>query len=220
MRPLVITSSFLNWVTADMIKLRSQNKVSLVSNRAEKAMTMNFPTSMPVFFRVFRVQEANLLSHLINVDGPSAFPVFFTHWTQHTVVYLNKATGCLANRGIPWLPSLSAIRVITILFKTVNKLNIPILPTSNRRKKDVFSSTQTSFSRVQHKQDVSRPVGRWLKWFSDCKLMSGHDSSFVSNWNWKFSMYSDEALKNTHTHTQKHLSMTTFLFQITHEIHS
>lgn len=43
-------------------------------------MTMNFPTDMPEFFRVFRVQEVNRLSHLTNVDGPRAFPVFFTHW--------------------------------------------------------------------------------------------------------------------------------------------
>lgn len=35
------------------------------------AITMNFPTNMPEFFRVFRVQEVNLLSHLTNVDGPS-----------------------------------------------------------------------------------------------------------------------------------------------------
>lgn len=104
-----------------VIKLLSPNKVSLVSDGAEKAMTMNFPTSMPVSFRVFRVQEVSPLSHLANVYGLSAFPVFFTHWTQHTVVYLNKATGCLAHRGIPWLPPLSAIRVITILLKTVNK---------------------------------------------------------------------------------------------------
>ncbi len=79
MWPLVFTSSFLNWVTAVMIKLTSSNKVFLVSNKAEEAMTMNFPTCMPVSFRVFRVQEVSPLSHLAYVYGPGAFPVFFTH---------------------------------------------------------------------------------------------------------------------------------------------
>lgn len=64
-------------------------------------MTMNFPTCMPLSFRVFRVQEVSLVSHLTNVDDPHAFPVFFTHLTPHNVVYLNRATGCLANRDIP-----------------------------------------------------------------------------------------------------------------------
>lgn len=64
----------------------------------------------------------------------------------------NKATGCLANRDIPWLPSPSAIRVITILSK---QTKIPILPKSSRRIKDVFSSTQTLFSREQHKPYLS-----------------------------------------------------------------
>lgn len=70
---------FLNWVTIVVIKLGSPNKVSLVPNGAEKAVTMNFPTSMFVSFRVFRVQEVSPLSHLTNVDGLSAFPVFFAH---------------------------------------------------------------------------------------------------------------------------------------------
>lgn len=46
---------------------------------------MNFPTDMPEFFRVFRVQEVNRLSHLTNVDGPGAFPVFFTQWKWRSV---------------------------------------------------------------------------------------------------------------------------------------
>lgn len=63
------------WVTV-MIHLTSLDKVAVVSNWAMKrgeggAFTMNFPTNMPEFFRVFRVQEVNLLSHLTNVDGPS-----------------------------------------------------------------------------------------------------------------------------------------------------
>lgn len=52
-----------------MIKLGSPNKVAPVSNRAEKAVTMNFPTSMLVSFGVFRVQEVSLLSHLKNVGA-------------------------------------------------------------------------------------------------------------------------------------------------------
>lgn len=46
---------------------------------------MNFPTDMPEFFRVLRVHEVNRLSHLTNVDGPRAFPVFFTRWKWRSV---------------------------------------------------------------------------------------------------------------------------------------
>lgn len=70
-----------------MIKLTSSpNKVALVAKRAEKAMTMNFPTSMLEPFRVFRVQEVSLHSNFTNVDGPSVHFLCFSH-TEHTVAY-------------------------------------------------------------------------------------------------------------------------------------
>lgn len=59
--------------------LQVQIKCPLFEIKLKKAMTMNFPTCMPLSFGVFRVQEVSLLSHLTNVDDPHAFPVFFTH---------------------------------------------------------------------------------------------------------------------------------------------
>lgn len=82
--------------------MRLKENKSLASWLKTKYNKVEFPTCMPVFFRGFQVQEVKILSHLSNVDALEHFLYFFTR-SDHNKLYLNKATGCLADRGIPRL---------------------------------------------------------------------------------------------------------------------
>lgn len=104
-----------------MIKFTSQNKVTLVSNREKKKQ---WPWIFPLAclysleYSGFRKSAFFLISQMWMTQ---VHFLCFSH-AENNAVYLNKPTGCLTSRGILWLPPLSAIRVITILLKTVNKL--------------------------------------------------------------------------------------------------
>lgn len=149
MKPHVFATSFSYWVTTVMFKLTSPNKTSLVSNKAKnKKIKKQWPWIFPL---------ACLYSLEYSEFRKSTFFLISQMWMAlvHFLCFShteNKATGCLANWDIPWLPSLSAIWVITILFK---QTNIPILPKSSSRIKHVFSSTQTLFSSEQDKPYLS-----------------------------------------------------------------
>lgn len=95
-------SWILAWVYVYVQYMGLKENKSLASWLKTEHNKVEFPTCMPVFFRGFQVQEVNILSHLSNVDALEHFLYFFTR-SDHNKLYLNKATGCLADRGIPRL---------------------------------------------------------------------------------------------------------------------
>lgn len=84
------------------VALQTNKTKPLIKTKYNEETTVGFPTCVFVFFRGFWVQEVNILSHLTNVDTLEHFLCFFTR-SDHNKLYLNKAAGCLADRGIPRL---------------------------------------------------------------------------------------------------------------------
>lgn len=165
--------------------IRSKRSVPwFKKSRKEQWTWFIFPTSMPLSFRVFRVQEVSLLSHLTNVDDPSPFPVFFTLNIPHNVAYLNQPTGSLADRSIPpWLYSLNAIKLITIFFKG----DITFLHCQQGTTEWMIFLARYN----PHSSDLSW----WVKWFKipQSDVTGVKSCSFIFQWLCSMNLYLLEA---------------------------
>lgn len=142
------------------IKPKSPNKVFLVWNRAEKRQWLwIFPLAClyPLEYSEFRKSARFLISQMRMTLVH--FLCFSHKSTPHNVVYLNKVTGCLANRGIPWLNS--QVQSVTILLKAVNK------PAFHCQQATAEKGMHSAQHKPHSEQNFTWFLRKWLRLFPD-----------------------------------------------------